>query len=39
MEEQSGKSEAYLDTKVEVLADGPMLVHGSVIVQTPNGKE
>ncbi len=39
MEEQSGKSEAYLGTKVEVLADGPMLVHGSVIVQTPDGKE
>ncbi len=39
MKEQSDNSEAYMDTKVEVLADGPMLVHGSVIVHTPDGKE
>lgn len=38
MKEESGKSVAHLDTKVEVLANGPLLVHGTVKVQAPDGK-
>jgi len=39
MNESNNQEEASLETKIEVLENGPLLVHGTLIVKNKEGKE